>query len=237
MLNFRKIPLLLIEHNRAIKTVNYIKKYYLGDPLNICKIFSDLFVDELLLIDISHNSKINLMYLKILANAVSVPFSYGGKIKTPLQAESIIKSGFEKIVVTSLFFEKKYKEINEISKAIGGQSIVVKIDIIFKNNCYYLFDPKTKQSYNLTTEIFYQLQSLCIGEVLISSVNNDGARCGYDLNLIKVFCKRINNKIIIQGGCSSVKDFDLAAKYGAAAASASYFFSYANSYNSTLPHY
>ena len=108
MLRKRIIPTLLIEKQSLIKTINFKKKTYIGDPLNAIKIFNEKFVDELIILDINQNKNqhdIDYDFLKDLFSECFVPVTYGGGVNDLHQADKILKLGAEKICLNSIVLE------------------------------------------------------------------------------------------------------------------------------------
>ena len=107
MLKIRLIPSLLLRHESLVKTVNFNKFKYIGDPVNTVKIFNELEVDELVFQDIcasKEDSRPNMQVLRDIANECFMPLSYGGGIKNLDEAKKILDTGFEKVILNSKYF-------------------------------------------------------------------------------------------------------------------------------------
>ena len=131
MLRKRIIPTLLIEKQSLIKTINFKKKTYIGDPLNAIKIFNEKFVDELIILDINQNKNqhdIDYDFLKDLFSECFVPVTYGGGVNDLRQADKILKLGAEKICLNSIVLEN-IQILKEFAKSFGSQSVVVSVDV------------------------------------------------------------------------------------------------------------
>ena len=129
-----------------------------------------------------------------------LPLSYGGGISTIEQAEKIIKMGYEKLILNNICFSD-FNFIKKIKRSLGAQSIVISIDIIKSENKYFLYDYKTKGKREYSVNDFLQrIRELEIGEILITSVLNDGMMDGCDLELINKFENFIDVPIIYRGG-------------------------------------
>ena len=143
MLDKRIIPILLIKNDQMVKSVKYKNLSYVGDPINIIKIFNEKEADEIIVLDIeksTNDKELNYDLIKNFASECYMPLTYGGGIKNIKQAEKLFSLGIEKLVINS----NNYKNINlidEISEKFGSQSIVSSIDINrdFFNNLY-LYD-------------------------------------------------------------------------------------------------
>ena len=130
MLNKRIIPVLLIEES-LVKTIEFKKNNYVGDPLNAIKIFNEKFVDELIILDIAQNkskNKINFEFIKDLFSECFSPVTYGGGIINIFQADKILKLGAEKICLNSSVLDNE-NIIKDFSKNFGSKSILVSVDV------------------------------------------------------------------------------------------------------------
>ena len=149
MLKKRIIPLLLLNDNRLIKTINFDKYRDVGDPISTAKILSDSDADEIILLDIKRKKK----SIKDLAKHINhicencfVPLSVGGGIKT-LKMQFIVKSGADKIILNSICY-KNYLVISEISNRLGKQAVIASVDVRKeKINMYYFLKNKKIVSY------------------------------------------------------------------------------------------
>lgn len=220
MFRNRIFPCLLLDDDRLVKTVNFKNPKYIGDPVNAIKIYSDLEVDEILLLDITatnNNRKPNFDKIQeIIEEASMCPISYGGGIKDIETAKEIISRGCEKIVLNSIVFENP-NIITELSKTLGSQSVAVSIDI--KKNFFGKYKIYSNSGKKETNEdiIKYskKVQELGAGEIVIQSLNLDGTWKGYDLELVKIICDNTKIPVTICGGAGKIEDFMLAIKNGA----------------------
>jgi len=210
MLQKRIIPLLLLSDNKIVKTEKFKNISYVGDPLNILKIFNEKEVDEIMLLDISKRKKnYNLQkeLLKQFASECFMPISYGGGIDTLEDAEFILNLGFEKICLTHTALSNP-KLIQEISDNFGKQSVVVKLDL--KKNIFRklkVYDYLNNKFINEDINHFIKkIISLGAGELVINFVDNEGTRTGlYDVDLLKIDLD-IEIPIIISGGVNSYQN-------------------------------
>ena len=206
----RIIPILLIENGKLIKTTNFSKSKYIGDPINAVKIFSEKEADEITIIDISATKKnfINFDLLSKIFGESFVPITYGGGIKSLEDAKKIINLGAEKISIQSLFFED-IKIVKEIIKNFGSQSVVLSIDIkknIFgkykiwnyqKNQFYEKYDLSKIVDFAITTGI---------GEIIFTDVNMEGTMKGTNKDLLDIVSKNSSIPIIFNGGIKDIND-------------------------------
>ena len=209
MLRPRIIPCILIDNDDVIKTINFKEKIYIGDPLNIVRLFNDKKCDEILILDISASEKKknpNFNLIKQIAEVARMPVAYGGGIKFQKQAVEIFSSGIEKISVSSLFFEDK-DEIKKIINSVGSQSLIITFDIKKIENKYLIVSNKGKNI--LTDDIqktIKQAQQLGVGEIVINNIDRDGTMIGYDDELTKIFYDNTSIPITILGGVGKSDD-------------------------------
>ncbi|MCI0471979.1 MAG: AglZ/HisF2 family acetamidino modification protein [Ignavibacteria bacterium] len=222
MLKTRIIPCLLLKDKSLVKTVNFRKFNYIGDPVNTCRIFNELEVDELAFLDIRaslKNQEPQYEILQEIANECFMPVSYGGGIRTMTQAEKIFRTGFEKIVINSSAFTNP-GFITEAAKSFGSQSIIVSIDV--KKNIFGKYQvcsySATKTENNRPEEWLKEVESLGAGEILLTSVDREGTWNGFDLDLIKMATSQLRIPLIAHGGGGSLHDISDAVKKGNASA-------------------
>jgi cyclase len=136
MLKTRVIPCLLLKGAGLVKTLQFKKPIYIGDPINAVKIFNDKEVDELVFLDISatpeHRGP-NFDLIKDIASEAFMPFGYGGGITTLKQIEQLFNLGVEKVILNTISYINP-QIISQASKIFGSQSIVVSID--YKHNLF-----------------------------------------------------------------------------------------------------
>ena len=149
MISKRIIPVLLLQNEDIVKTIHYEKPKYIGDPINIIKIFNEKKVDELILIDIyssKNQQEINFKLLEKLAGECHMPITYGGGVKCIEDANKIFNLGIEKISLNNSIM-KQDSLLNEISTKFGSQSVIATIDLsidIFKKIKLYDYIKKKK---------------------------------------------------------------------------------------------
>lgn len=203
MLRPRIIPCLLIDGEDVIKTVNFKDGTYIGDPLNIVRLFNEKKSDEIIIIDISASrlkKNPNYVLIENIAEESRMPVAYGGGIKTAEQALRIFNSGIEKISVSSLFFENK-SEINKIVKSVGSQSLVITLDIKRFKNKYSIFTNNgDKFVTNNIVDVIKEVQDLNFGEIILNNIDKDGTMSGYDNDLIKLIYENSLIPLTVLGG-------------------------------------
>ncbi len=206
----RIIPLLMLSEGILYKSVSFDKYRYIGDPLNAVRIFNDKGADEIIIIDVNvskKNTRPNFDLIGVLATECFMPMCYGGGIRTLDDAKRIFDSGVEKISLNSTFLTNP-NIATKISSEFGAQALIAAIDIIkIPSGSYQVYDYLAKKPLNIDP---IQYAKNCIqqgaGEILITSVDREGTRTGYDLNYLKELCDNIEVPSIICGGANSVDD-------------------------------
>lgn len=241
MLPPRIIPTLLLKNKSFVKGSKFRKHSYVGDPLNVIKLFNDLQASEILIlgIDAREENGPDFDYLNKLSSQAFMPMSYGGNINSFTEASKIISIGFEKVVLNTVSFLNP-DIISQISDELGSSSTVGCIDIK-KNyffNDYKVFSNSGKKKQKIPPqELAIIYQEYGAGELIINSIDLDGSSKGYDLNLIKSISQSIDIPLIISGGAGSLEDFKKALNAGASAVAAGNFFVYKGEHKAVLVSY
>ena len=210
MLRPRIIPSLLIHKNGLVKTINFKDPKYIGDPINVVRIFNEKKVDELMVFDIDasvNQNEPNYKTIKNIASECRMPLCYGGGIKNVEQAKKIFSLGVEKVSISSAAISNP-NLIKEIVKKVGSQSMVVVLDVKkFDNNSYHIWINNGKKNTEISLIPFLKkIQDLGVGEIVINSIDNDGVMDGYDLNLIDNVYSNISIPLTILGGAGTLDD-------------------------------
>lgn len=219
----RIIPTLLIDDGNLVKTRKFKDQVYLGDPINAIRIFNEKGVDELAVMDISASrNKTEPAYelLEKMASEAFMPLSYGGGIRSVDQMKRLFRMGFEKVVVNTAFVDTP-ELIKEASVYFGSQSIVCSIDYkrsLLGDHCYNL-DGEQKTKYK-PDELARLAEEMGAGEIILYSIDRDGQRSGYDLDVISIVSKNVSIPVIACGGADDVNDLKEALDAGASAVAA-----------------
>lgn len=224
MLRKRIIPCLQLIDYSLVKTVKFDKPQYIGDPINTVRIFNELEVDELCFLDIRaslEKREPNFKILKEIANECFMPLSYGGGIKDLETAKKILTIGFEKIVLnTSAHFN--HQLVMEIANYSGSQSVIGSIDVkknIFGKYFVYVNDGNHKIEMK-PIEWAQKLQDLGVGEILLTSMNNEGTWVGFDLEITRKISDAVSIPVIANGGCGQIEHLKDVLQNGRASAAA-----------------
>ena len=220
-MRYRIIPTLLLKNEGFVKSKNFKAYKHLGDPENIVRIFNELEVDELSILDISayrNHRGINFNLISKIAAECFMPLSYGGGINNICQADQLFEIGLEKIILNSVTYDNP-SLVQEISYKYGTQALVASVDV--KTNWLGksgLYDYKKSKIFNKSVvEHCVKMESLGVGEILLTKVNNDGRYVGYDWELIEKVSNSVSIPVIASGGASGQSDLDKAVEFGASA--------------------
>lgn len=207
----RIIPCLLIdENNGLVKTIQFKKPRYIGDPINAVKIFNNKGVDELCILGISvttRNSEIAWELLQDIATEAFMPLSYGGGIRNLDDVKRLFSIGYEKVIFNTALFTSS-KLIEESVAYAGSQSIVASLDVksnlLGKSSCW--IECGTKNTKDTPESIARKVESLGVGEILLNSIDRDGMMNGYDLSLVKSVVESVSIPVIACGGAGNIDD-------------------------------
>jgi imidazole glycerol-phosphate synthase subunit HisF len=229
----RVIPVLSLINGQLVKTINFKKPNYLGDPINAIKIFNEKEVDELVVLDIRaslHKTEPDYDLIKEMAGECFMPLAYGGNIYSINVAHRIFELGVEKIILNSAL-HNNIKLAKEISLTYGEQSVVASVDVrnsLFGKKKLYFKSGSKKNKLNIL-EYCNQLEENGVGEIIINNIDNEGTFNGYDIELISEISQNVSIPVIALGGASNVEDFLNVIKEGyASAVAASSMFVYKN---------
>lgn len=222
MLRTRVIPCLLLMNGRLVKTVKFDHPNYVGDPVNVVRIFNTKEVDELVFLDISatiQNQEPAYKLIKEIASECFMPIAYGGGIKTLDEVKSLFNLGIEKVVLNTVAAENP-TFVSKVAERYGVQSIIISIDV--KRNWLgkyqvYVRGGRKKVAVD-PIEYAIDMQNKGAGEILLTSINQDGMMQGYDLDLIKMMTSALHIPVIANGGAGELNDFSKAVNIGGAAA-------------------
>lgn len=219
----RIIPVLLIDDRDMIKTENFRKPTYLGDPINAVKIFNRKGVDELSILDISAtrlNKEPDFEELRDIASEAFMPLSYGGGITTVEQVRELLAIGYEKVVINSALVRNP-SLIKQAVELAGGQSVVASIDAKIVNNKYCCMISDGQEIVNVSpAELAKKAEEMGVGEIFINSVDRDGMMQGYDIELVKMVSSTVSIPVTACGGAGGIADLKMVLDDGGAHAAA-----------------
>ncbi len=224
MVDARTIPCLLLSNGGLYKTTRFAEPVYLGDPINIVRIFNEKEVDELCLLDIEACKSGRPPDFDVIREIVSecfMPVSYGGGISTLDHCARLISSGIEKLVINSALGERPEFAL-EVANMFGRQSVVASIDVRAGPDGRYSVWTHGATRDTGVDPVGYasRLERFGVGEILLNAVDRDGTREGYDLALVRSVSSAVQVPVIACGGASSLDDLAAVIVDGHATAAA-----------------
>ena len=226
MLCKRIIPCLDIKEGRVVKGVNFVNLKDAGYPVQIAKEYSELGADEIVFLDItaSHEKRGTILdVVKATSKVVFIPLTVGGGIRNLEDIHNLLLSGADKVSLNSIAV-KDPSLIEAGSKKYGKQCIVVAIDAKWNGTFFEVYIHGGRIATGLDAiEWAKKVEALGAGEILLTSMDADGTKQGYDLKLTKAITDALSIPVIASGGAGSKKDFydvfDIAKADAALAAS------------------
>ncbi len=210
MLKKRIIPCLDIQDGRTVKGINFIEIKDAGDPVELAKRYVEQGADELVFLDITatiENRKTLIELVKKISREINIPFTVGGGINSIEDVSNIIQAGADKVSVNSSAV-KNPELIAEIANRFGNQCVVVAIDTKFENGEWKVFVNGGRTPTDLkTTDWAKQVENLGAGEILLTSMNNDGTKSGFALDITKEISQLVNIPVIASGGAGTKHHF------------------------------
>ena len=216
MLAKRIIPCLDVKDGRVVKGVHFKNLRDAGGPVENAAFYSKEGADELVFLDITatiENRKTVVEMVKATARKVFIPFTVGGGIRGIKDIEILLKSGADKISINTAAV-KNPKLIEEASRKFGSQCIVVAIDAKQATRCKHLTRSSRWEVYinggNTPTGIdavkwAKKVEKLGAGEILLTSMDRDGTKDGYDIELTRAISESVNIPVIASGGAGNLK--------------------------------
>ncbi|MCD8541144.1 MAG: imidazole glycerol phosphate synthase subunit HisF [Aliarcobacter cryaerophilus] len=224
----RIIPCLDVNNGRVVKGVNFVGLKDAGDPVEIAKRYNDEGADELTFLDISasvENRGTIVDIVKNVAKEVFIPLTVGGGIRNLDDIYALLNVGCDKISVNSSAV-KKPNLIDDGAKRFGSQCIVVAIDVKkVSDGSYHVFVKGGREDTGLDAISWAkEVENRGAGEILLTSMDTDGVKSGFDLEITKEISKIVNIPVIASGGAGNMSHFKDAFEAGADAALAASIF-------------
>lgn len=228
MLTKRIIPCLDVKDGQVVKGIHFVGLKEVGDPVALAKKYYSDGADELVFLDISatvEKRKTMVDVVRRVAKEIFIPFTVGGGISTIEDVRAMLMAGADKVSLNSAAIRNP-SLIEEASKRFGNQCIVLAVDAKKRadntgwNVCV---EGGRKDTGIDCMEWILKGVSLGAGEILLTSMDADGTKEGFDLELYKAVSKIVNVPVIASGGCGKLEDFKLVLEVSDAALAASIF--------------
>jgi len=206
----RIIPCLDVKDGRTVKGVNFVNLRDAGDPVELAWNYSRQGADELVFLDITatvERRKTMVELVKSVARQINIPFTIGGGINEIADADALLNAGADKISINSAAVRNPAL-IDELAKAFGVQFVVIAVDTKFVNdkNIVHLNGGRLPTEHETLTWI-KEAENRGAGEILLTSMNHDGTKGGFDNLLLKQVNDMVNIPVIASGGAGSVQHF------------------------------
>jgi cyclase len=206
----RIIPCLDVKDGRVVKGTNFVNLKDAGSAVELSERYYKEGADELVFLDITateEKRKTLIELVRQVAKVIRIPFTVGGGISTLEDIDALLKAGADKVSLNSSIV-KNPALIREASKRFGSQAVVAAVDVKTINNTYKVFVKGGKEEtelegLNWCKKVF----ELGAGEILLTSMDKDGTRSGYDLELLKKVNHLVAIPVIASGGAGSKEDF------------------------------
>ena len=231
MLKNRIIPCLDVKNGRVVKGINFVELKDAGDPVEQAKIYSDGGADEICFLDITasnENRETIIDIVKKTSKKCFVPLTVGGGVRTIQNIKDLLLAGADKVSINTAAVND-ISLVKDASKKFGSQCIVVAIDA--KNISQNKWEVFTHGGRNQTgidaVEFSKKVEEAGAGEILLTSMDRDGTKSGYDIELLKIVTKNTNIPVIASGGVGTLDHlYDGIISGGASAVLAASIFHY-----------
>jgi cyclase len=210
MLAKRIIPCLDVKNGRTVKGINFEGLRDMGDPVELALYYSQEGADELVFLDITathENRGIMINYVQQVARQLSIPFTVGGGIASVEDVAALLDAGADKISVNSAAFRRP-ELIRELATQFGSQCIVVAIDTKFEENAWWVYlNGGRIRTEALALDWAKKAAELGAGEILLTSMNNDGTKSGFANDITAQISEALQIPVIASGGAGSMEHF------------------------------
>ena len=210
MITKRIIPCLDVKHGKVVKGVNFEGLRDVASPVELAKVYSDGGADELVFYDIAASAEERTLFTDVLcdvAKSVFIPLTVGGGIRSTADFERVLDCGADKVSVNSGAINNPAL-VGEAAKKYGDQCVVISVDIRRVNGQFRVFAKGGREDTGLDAiEWIKRCVGEGAGEVVVNSMDTDGVKKGFDIELLKKVCDTVNVPVIASGGAGCQQDF------------------------------
>lgn len=210
MITKRIIPCLDIKDGRTVKGINFENIIDAGDPVELAIEYAKQGADELVFLDITATNEKRKTFSELvtrIAKHINIPFTVGGGISSAEDVSVLLKAGADKISVNTSAV-KNPQLIKELANQFGSQCVVLAIDTKFENNNWFIYLNGGRVKTELKTlDWAKQAVDLGVGEILLTSMNNDGTKDGFAIDITKQISEAVNVPVIASGGAGTMEHF------------------------------
>ena len=211
MLAKRIIPCLDVRNGRVVKGINFEGIKDVENPVELAKFYNKSGADELVFYDITasfEERKLFTNILKEVASQIFIPLTVGGGINNLDDFDRVLKSGADKVSVNSGAI-KNPKLIEEAAKKYGDQCVVLSVDVKRVDGKFKVFSKGGRENTGIDAiEWFVMGQENGAGEVVVNSIDTDGVKTGFDLELLSILTKKLYIPIVASGGAGNMEHFN-----------------------------
>ena len=210
MITKRIIPCLDVKDGRVVKGVNFLGLADVSSPVKLAKFYSDSGADELVFYDITASAEGRALFVDILtevASTIFVPLTVGGGINTVEDFDRVLKCGADKVSVNSGAIRNP-KLIEAAAKKYGNQCVVISADVKRVDGVFRVFAKGGRENTGMEAiDWIKHAVDLGAGEVVVNSIDTDGVKRGFDIEMLDAVLNAVNVPVIASGGAGSKQDF------------------------------
>ena len=210
MITKRIIPCLDVKNGRVVKGVNFEGLSDVSDPVELAKFYSENYADELVFYDITASFEERKLFSEILcetAKNVFIPLTVGGGINTLEDFDRVLKCGADKVSVNSGAI-KNPDLVYHAAKRYGDQCVVLSVDIKRVDNEFRVFSKGGREDTGMEAISWIKR---CVdngaGEIVVNSIDTDGVKKGFDIEMLRAVCDAVSVPVIASGGAGCIEDF------------------------------
>ena len=210
MITKRIIPCLDVKNGRVVKGINFAGLQDVSSPVSLAKFYSDNGADELVFYDITASSDGRKLFTDILcetAHSVFIPLTVGGGINTVDDFDRVLKCGADKVSVNSGAIRNP-DLVHQAAKLYGDQCVVLSVDVKRVDGVFRVFAKGGRENTGMEAISWI---TKCVangaGEVVVNSIDTDGVKQGFDLEMLEEVCNAVNVPVIASGGAGCIGDF------------------------------
>ena len=210
MITKRIIPCLDVRNGRVVKGVNFAGLSDVNDPVELGRYYSECGADELVFYDITASSEGRKLFtdiLKKVASTIFIPLTVGGGINTLDDFERVLSSGADKVSVNSGAIRNP-QLIEDAARRYGDQCVVLSVDARRVDGSYHVFAKGGREDTGMDAiEWIKRGVSMGAGEIVLNSIDTDGVKKGFDLEMLRAVCAVADVPVIASGGAGGIQDF------------------------------
>ena len=210
MITKRISPCLDVRDGRVVKGVNFLGLADVSDPVKLASYYSSAGADELVFYDITASAEGRALFTDILtrtASTIFIPLTVGGGINTVDDFDRVLKCGADKVSVNSGAIRNP-QLISDAAKRYGSQCVVLSVDAKRVDGTFHVFAKGGREDTGMNAlEWIRRGVEMGAGEIVLNSIDTDGVKTGFDLEMLDAVCQLVNVPVIASGGAGCMKDF------------------------------